>query len=348
MNLSPTTPNIAARFTPEPDMPWLRTDPRMQERAAFHHRKEVTLSPGYDLMAPYFPAGSTLALMRISSPDQLGEGVYWLEQYGRRASFYGDAPVHYQMGRYERTDTTYKGRNKRKLGSVRLAMSDDNPQPDCPRRADGTIDWYVDFDNHEFRLYRVSHYVRVPLELVPEADQDRAVLAMGASPAQARWLREEARIVGDEADEISTLVLGGGFPEPDQRVLLGKVPGYGNARGQISTFALILSDLQPLTQAQACKRKAGAVKITVRSVTITGLTYTYPRYFKQEDVQVLLDWFTGLNRLQRAEEAVAQAAAKVQVARDLAKHAQERTSVPSTVTAAQPGGAYEPTLLQAA
>jgi hypothetical protein len=320
---------ITTDFLPEPYLPWLKTDASMQHAEAFHGVHLQCLNEHYNLMAPTFPSGCTVALTRINSADELTEGgVYWLEYSGWSAKPFGGEHMSF-MGRLDHIQNRIIRRNGR--DHLTMIMTDDNPTiaaDKYSREEDGTVEWCMDFDEHNHLLYRITHYVQVPVALAPEFMPE-----MGTTLAQSRWLQEEELLAEDAAEEYTVRVLGG-FPEPDFRVVLTKKP-YSPSRtpgGQLQPLATILAALKPLPVI-ARNRKAGAIQFTIRRRGGIHHTFTHTEYYKLEEVAVAVEWLRSMARLTETATAVETELNRIQMDAELAEFRIKQHSFSETQTA---------------
>ncbi|MVN78941.1 hypothetical protein GO988_21640 [Hymenobacter sp. HMF4947] len=296
--LSPTP-----TFTPDPYLPWLRTDPAMQSPEAFHAVETLTLgAQTWEPMGRHFPGGTTLALVRITSPEQLTEGVYWHQhtyyEPSRKQEY-----TRYAFARFAGLTSTCDERaraRRLKRGQVHFELAadvlPDNLRRDYLLREDGTQTCYMDFNSFQHKLWRVTHYVNLPATLLATLAPQTALLA-GTTAEQQRWLAEEKTILTHDAAEYTGRVLGG-FPEPDCRAVL--------YREQMDDFNCLANSLTHLTPSQAKKRKSGAVAITWRCSTPFGTTGTLTQYFKREEADLLLGWLQSTTDYWRAEARLRQ------------------------------------------
>jgi hypothetical protein len=332
MKLVRDTP--AQTFAPE--LPWLKTDPDMQTAEAYRGTIQMALADGYDLLAPALPGGTQFAMKRICHPDHLLVGeMYWLRYTGYTAQQYGKDLKHVDfLGRFEgigRQGSKKRAKSMAKYwpGWVGMTMSDDNPAfaaaNNEARRADGTREWFVDFDSIDVELYQITHYVKVPLELAPQF-----VEHMGQTDAQAEWEKEYRQVLADKAVEVLVSTVGGFAERPCRTVLSKGDRGYSrlDCGGAIQTFALLLSEHTQLNEYQAKRRKEGAVAITYyENDTRFGLGST-TRYYRAEDAAIAVEWVRSIERLQRAQAAAHQEADRVHTRRMLAKEAEKQQREP--------------------
>lgn len=292
-------------FTPEAGMPWLRNDAAMQTPEAFRGMKEITIGE-YDFMAPHFPTGTTFLLKSITSHKDLMPGaVYWHEVTGAAAAQWGEK-IKYRFGRYSHYERLHEWR---KHSFCEMVMRDDNQSIYAPRRQDGTIDWCIYFRTHEYKIWQVTHYINPPaaqlqgfIERYPDLLSET-----GLTLDQARWLAENERIQSFDAEEFRARIVGQA-PDLNLRAVLA------NTREEHGLLHTLLGSIKPLPNFVK-KRKAGIVALT--TYHHSSAKYDYTRYYRQEEVQAALDWFTGINRLRQAKEAVKAQIARAQAANNL-------------------------------
>lgn len=321
--------NLSTDFAPEPYLPWLRTDPAMQQPAAFISAEVLTL-PEYRPMSRHYPAGTQVAAKRIFCPEDLTEGVYWLQRFWPAGSLgrNTEAQTRCEFGRFAGITPTVNERaqaRRMKSGTVHFELSADvdcaNFRSDYFFREDGTQTVYMDFNDPNFKLWRFTHYVSLPAPALATLSD----VATGYSPEQTRWLREEQAIWQDLGAEFTAQVLGG-FPLPELRAVL--------TYQQHDDFNCVLNTLPRLMPSQAKKRRAGSVvALGWRSTNWVGRPVTLTEYFKVEDAALLLDQLQSIADLHRAEARVHESRAAGQVAAAAIRAAREATR-PAPVPAA--------------
>ncbi|MGI4871468.1 MAG: hypothetical protein ACRYFX_09855 [Janthinobacterium lividum] len=309
MKLATDTPAQTTAFTLDPTLPWLSTDPTMQRPEAFVGMRTVKLNDkGWAPMALYFPGGTTLAMVQITKPEDITEGVYWHEHTPpadvASAFLNNTKGVIYTFGRFEGFGELDRATARRhKQGRVHIELGSDTL--DCDLRAhylreDGTDTCFVNLGtpsgNGSHKLWRVTHYVDMPGEALATLGA-AAEAAAGLTTNQQRWLNEEKALrTAERCSEYSARILGG-FPEDDCRAILRDAA--------CSDFGELFGNLPTLTPSQAKKCKSGAVAITWRSYDYIGRPIGYTNYYKREDAGLLLDMLRSLSDLQQAEDRVA-------------------------------------------
>ncbi|WP_460503707.1 hypothetical protein, partial [Hymenobacter agri] len=291
--------NSSTDFAPEPYLPWLRTDPAMQQPAAFVSTEVFTL-PAYEPMARHYPAGTQVAAKRIFHPDDLEEGVYWLQRYWPEGTngTASNAATRCEFGRFAGLTEGLSPRaqaRRRHRGIVHFELSADVACATACRdyffREDGTKTVHVDFNDQHFKLWRLTHYVSLPAAAL--GTLGLSTERTGYTPDQKRWLQEEQAIREDVGSEFTAQVLGG-LPLPELRAVL--------TYQQCDDFNCIWNTLPRLQPSQARKRRPGTVvAIGWRSTNYLGQPVTLTEYVKAEDAGLLLDQLQSLHDLHRAE-----------------------------------------------
>ena len=318
--------NSSTDFAPEPSLPWLRTDPAMQQPAAFVSIEIFTL-PAYEPMSRHYPAGTQVAARRIFRPEDLAEGVYWLQQYHPAGSLgqRSEERTHCEFGRFAGLMPTSNLRaqaRRLKQGVAHFELRADVACATSCRdyffREDGTKTVHVNFTDQHFKLWRLTHYVSLPATAL--ATLGLGEETTGYTPEQQRWLQEEQAIRQDVGSEFTAQVLGG-LPLSELRAVL--------TYQQCNDFNCIWNALPRLPPSQAKKRRPGTVvAIGWRSTNYLGQPVMLTEYVKAEDAGLLLDQLQSLHDLHRAEARVREsraaagvAAAAIRTARDAACHA---------------------------
>ena len=320
--------NSSTDFAPEPQLPWLRTDPAMQEPAAFVSTEVLTL-PAYAPMARHYPAGTQVAAKRIFCPDDLTEGVYWLQRFWPAGSLGTNSPAQSrcEFGRFAGLMPTSNPRTQARRLKQGVAHFELSADVDCATskrhyflREDGTQTVHIDFNDPNYKLWRFTHYVSVPAVAL-------AILGLGAeatgyTPDQQRWLQEEQALWQDVGAEFTAQVLGG-FPMPELRAVL--------THQQHDDFNCVFNALPRLQPSQAKKRRAGSVvAIGWRSTNYLGQPVTLTEYVKAEDATLLLDQLQSITDLHRAEARVHESRAAGQAAAAAIRTAREAVRVAQT------------------
>ena len=294
MQLTTATAPQVATFIPEPYLPWLRTEPSMQQRIAFEGIEELSL-PSYEPMSKHFPAGTRVAALRVTSFEELTEGVYF---YTRTS----EGKTRYDFGRF--AGLTYdhsasKLARRAKEGIAHFDLSTD-VKVHAPRQRfyideDGISKVYMNFKDPDFKLWRVTHYIDLPLDALSSFGQNAELLS-GTTPDQKQWLADEYDLMyAQGVSEYSAQVVGS-FPVPDCWAILRDTLNRD--------FVRTKDELPRLTSSQAIKRKSGAVAITWRSYDCCGKPIGYTDYFKREDAVMLLGFLQNMTDLRRAEARV--------------------------------------------
>ncbi len=294
MPATATTAPQAVTFVPEPYLPWLRTDPSMQQRVAFESMEKIAL-PAYEPMSRHFPKGTIVAAVRVTCHEELTEGVYYCERSW-------EGKIYYDFGRFAGLTYDHNPRQlarRVKEGIAHFDLSTDTKVHAPTQRfclsEEGISKCHVNFKNSDFKLWRVTHYIDLPAKALNSLGHDSELL-IGATEDQKQWLAEEYELLyGQRASEYSAQVLGG-FPVPDCWAILRDQ--------QNLDFVRVKGALAKLAPSQARKRKSGAVAITWRSYDCCGKPIGYTDYFKREDAVMLIDFLQNITDLRRAQTRV--------------------------------------------
>ena len=332
LQLSPEMNTTA--FSAEPYLPWLRTDPAMQQPAGF-----VGLclyqSNGYEPMAQHFPAGSTIAMRRVTHYDDLTEGVYFAtRQY--YASPDRPAQEFRAFGRFAGLMPTQNERARArriKRGQVHFELQADvlpaNPSASL-LRADGSETVYMDFNSIHCQLWRVTHYVELPDWALQRLGLDAAVTGMNAF--QTQWLNDERQVEDRNACALSVQTLGG-FPEPECLAVLSEADNR--------EFSRVWDSLPKLKPSEAKKRKAGAVAITWRIADVCKRSVSITDYHRPEDAALLVSWLQSIAQSRYAAASAIEQRAQVAAAAQNLRAAQQAARAAQTAAA---GPAHAPQL----
>jgi len=299
-----TTHATAPTFILDPTLPWLFSDPTMQEPAALRNMRLLTV-PAYGPMNLYFPAGAQVAMQLVTNLDQLTVGAaYWSEvdwtEEGK------ETITNWALGRY--TGLAYpecrSTKSRWKKGEAHITIEADTLE--CPKplreyylREDGTETRFVDTKGSyqkttgkgASRLYRLTHYVNLPAQQLADLGAG-AVKQTGLTLRQAVWLEQE-KLIAKGGCEIIAHTMGGLNPS-DYRVVLPDTQA-------LNDFQECWSSLLPfiLTPGQARKCKSGTVALTTRTTTANGRAYGDTEHYKLADVAPLLEWLRLHSELQR-------------------------------------------------
>lgn len=290
-----TTPATAPAFTLDPTLPWLFSDPSMQEPAAFHDLRLLTL-PAWHPMSRYFPGGTEVAMRLVTDLSQLTVGAaYWSEQDWTNEK--NELTTYWAFGRYVGPtfpdETTTKRRWKK--GEAHIDLECD--VLDCPLplhsyhlREDGTNMCFVDTKGSyqkavgkgANRLYQLTHYVNLPAQQLADLGP-AAVKQTGLTLRQAVWLEQEKLVAKGGCEIIARTT--GGLYAPTYRVVLPDTQA-------LLDFQECWSSLLPfiLTPGQARKCKSGTVALITRTTTADGRAYGDTEHYKLADVAPLLEW----------------------------------------------------------
>lgn len=299
-----TTSTTAPTFAPDPTLPWLFSDPSMQEPAAFHDMRLLAL-PEWHPMSLYFPAGTEVAMRLVTDLSQLTIGAaYWSEHDWLNEK--GKLTTHWAFGRYTGLAYPEASSTKRrwKKGEAHINLECD--VLDCPLpmhsyclREDGTDSRFVDtkgtyqkaVGHGAHRLYQLTHYVNLPAKQLADLGAE-AVKQTGLTLRQAVWLEQEKLLTkgGCEITARTTDRLN----LPAYRVVLPDTQA-------LHDFQECWSSLLPfiLTPGQARKCKSGTVALITRSTTADGRAYGDTEHYKLADVAPLLEWLRLHSELQR-------------------------------------------------
>jgi len=292
-----------APFALDPALPWLRTDPKMQQHEAFIGVRTIKLNKaGWAPMGLYFPGGATLLAVQINKMEDLTPGVYWHEHRpSNPAAFAGSLTdgVIYHFGRFEGFGELSRSQVRRyKQGQAHIDLGSDTLDCDLRQhwlREDGTSTVFVNFGaetgSGEHRIWRITHYVDMSFSLL-ESLGEATYNASGMTEEQERWLKEENELrTADHCSEYSAYTLGD-FPEASCRAVL-----HGEVNG---CFGQLFGELPTITPSQAKKRKSGAVAISWRSYSYDGNPVGYTQYYKLEVARVMLDLLQSHTEIARA------------------------------------------------
>lgn len=306
---------LPAAFTPEPGLPWLRTDPAMQCREAFAATWRLRLNKEYSLMAPHFPGDTEVLLSRVAGPAELVADAVYLKQEFNIPASWGPRPGQYDSA-LGRLVVANRCREHHTHPFAEMVMRYDNEDEaaQCSRNEDGNFYWMTHFNGfgrgvlaqqyptYRCTIWRVTHYINAPAG-------SPAPLKAGMSPQQQRWYDEARLLEAGKAEEYRLHVLGSG-PEDEVNVVL-----TGELLPVVT--ALFPDSIQPLPRSQAKRRRAGAVAVTTRTA-YSGKLKSTTDYYRLEDMAELLHWLTSLERARRAEDAARLVGVRHQAARQLA------------------------------
>jgi hypothetical protein len=301
----------APAFTLDPTLPWLRTDPTMQQHEAFVGMRTVKLSAkGWAPMGLYFPGGTTLAMVQVTKMEDLIPGLYWHEHTPSNPEMLSSVctdGVIYNFGRFEGFGELSRAEARRyKRGRAHIELSCDTLECDLQAyylRQDGTDTVFVNFGadtgSGPRKIWRITHYVTTPFDALYLLGED-AYNASGLTADQTRWLKEEAQLQKlENCSEYSAYTLGD-FPQASCRAIL-----QGE---EAKSFSILFGYLPALTPSQAKKHKAGAVAITWRSYNHAGQPIGYTKHYKLEVARVLLDMLQSHVEVDKAVKRLASAA----------------------------------------
>ena len=306
-----TTPVTTPAFVLDPTLPWLRTDPAMQQPGAFHDTHLIRISDKYPLMAPHLPAGAEVLLTRVHGPANLVlDEVYYLQEHGYPTGW--GTPPGDCLARLVATDRVREGRYP--FAELRLRYDNEEEGRRSSTDAHGIFYRMMHFNglgtgitrhmqgqhleeclNYRLTLWRVTHYVSLPDEaLAILSPQDKA--AAYPTPTQRQWMNDEKALRTVEGcSEYSARILGG-FPEDDYRAVLCGQQGQD--------FRRVLHSLPTIAPSQAAKRKSRAVAITWRSYDHQGKAIGHTKHYKREEADLLLGLLQSQTDLRRAEARV--------------------------------------------
>jgi hypothetical protein len=291
-------------FTLDPTLPWLCSDPSMQEPAALRNMRLLTV-PAYEPMNLYFPAGAQLAMRLVTDLDQLTVGAaYWSEMDWTEAG--KETVTNWAFGRYAGLayPESRSTKSRWKKGEAHITFEVDTL--DCPKplreyflQEDGTETRFVDTKGSyrkttgkgASRLYQLTHYVSLPAQQLATLGT-AAVKQTGLTLRQAVWLEQE-KLIAKGGNEITACVTGGQH-SPIYRVVLPDTQA-------LHDFQECWSSLLPfiLTPGQARKCKSGTVALTTRTTTADGRAYGDTEHYKLADVAPLLEWLRLHSEVQR-------------------------------------------------
>lgn len=271
MNQSTT---IAPAFTPDETMRWLRNDPTMQHREAFTDTITYRI-PEYDFMAPYLPVGAEVLLTKVDVSEAITPGgIYYVATTGHRE---GDSTT---IGRLVAVENQ---KTKGPYPFAWLVMAYENKEAIAKYRGNTDGDgcyyisgWFNGFSpkmesfrqqpNYRVSLWRVSHYVSLPLAQF--GHDVELMMNMGMTPDQHKWYRGEQQVADLEAQVVTVEEHHIDYREPVNEVVLN------TARAEdLNRF---LAEQKPLTASKRKNRKAPVVTITRRSAVGTATqTFDY-------------------------------------------------------------------------
>ncbi|MGI4862619.1 MAG: hypothetical protein ACRYFZ_01760 [Janthinobacterium lividum] len=298
--------NTSPAFALDPTLPWLFSDPKMQEPAAFRNIRTLTL-PEWEPMGLYFPTGTKLAMRLVTDLDQLTVGAaYWSEHEYTESD--KKRRIQHCFGRY--VAPTYpestSAKRRWKKGEAHITLESDvldGLSRNYCLTEQGTTIRFVDAkqsyqavqaaspQQSEYRLYQITHYIDLPAQQLASLGVE-AVKQTGLTLRQAVWLEQE-QLIHKGGWEITTHTIGGHHP-CDYRVVMAE-------NQALHDFQEVWSNLIhfTLTPGEAKRCKSGTVAITYRSTTHSGHEYIGVEHYKVADVAPLLDWLRTHSELQR-------------------------------------------------